>query len=171
MLKWEDCTNYNQHDPGNRPRIYEANAGPLRITIRTQHTFCPDEWVFQTDPLIFNVTQLSLSSDVSARIAQDRAETLVREKVGDILQALSQTGMYKNLWNTLKKEVEKGIAAYNAESAKTDKTEELKIVWLESGRQALIEVRSFMGMIKEKENISKRFFENENKLQVGGKNL
>lgn len=85
-LKWRDCTGYSQ---GDRERVqtgWQADIGPLRVTVTCGHIYYKGKWIMHCDPFF---RERPLGDDITNAVdAQNRALALVRAKLTEAQAAI-----------------------------------------------------------------------------------
>ena len=86
-MQWKDTTGYSRDKP-RIPTTWSAYpCGELCITVTCGHIYYPDKWILRCSPW-FDTHPLG-DDVVHASQAQDRALTLVREKISKLAAALA----------------------------------------------------------------------------------
>ena len=87
-MEWTDCTTYRQNQKNRKPTAFETKAGNLSILITCNHIYYPNEWILRTTPKIVDMYSLNLASSVSVKRAQQKAISIIKRNLNNILKNL-----------------------------------------------------------------------------------
>lgn len=87
-MKWIDVTPYRPDDKVSRAQAWTCEVEGIRLVVSLGHIAYPGQWVLHCPPW-FEATALGSSISTAAK-AQDRAITLVRQRINLIANALKE---------------------------------------------------------------------------------
>jgi hypothetical protein len=89
MKAWKDATSYSQNDKEKKPVTFEAEHGPLRVTVTCGHIYYPGKWIMHCFSL--NMKEVELKAK-SREQAQQEALDLIARRLGYLNAALAHIG-------------------------------------------------------------------------------
>ena len=91
-MDWKDTTSYSKGDRGHKlPSSFTYDNGLLKITVTKGHIYYPDKWIMHCFKLNLSEIDLHLTSDITAKVAQDKAFKMIRNHIKKISESITLT--------------------------------------------------------------------------------